>query len=50
LTLTAEEMAALDTVSAERPQYPHWMRVRNNSTRHYQGEPVKIGGIPSPKV
>jgi aryl-alcohol dehydrogenase-like predicted oxidoreductase len=50
LTLTAEEMAALDTVSADRPQYPHWMRMRNNSTRHYAGEPVKIGGIPSPKV
>jgi aryl-alcohol dehydrogenase-like predicted oxidoreductase len=50
LTLTAEEMAALDAVSAERPQYPHWMRTRNNSTRHYAGEPVKIGGIPSPKI
>src|SRR6185312_5241167 len=44
LTLTADEMATLDAVSAERPQYPHWMRMRNNSTRHYAGEPVKIGG------
>lgn len=50
LELTAAEIAALDEVSAERPQYPHWMRVRNNSTRFYTGEPVKMGGIPSPKV
>ena len=50
LTLTAAEMAALDEISADRPQYPHWMRIRNNSTRLYAGEPVKIGGIPSPKV
>jgi aryl-alcohol dehydrogenase-like predicted oxidoreductase len=50
LELTAAEMAALDEISADRPQYPHWMAKRNNSTRHYAGEPVKIGGIPSPKV
>jgi aryl-alcohol dehydrogenase-like predicted oxidoreductase len=50
LELTADEIAALDAVSAERPQYPHWMRVRNNGTRFYGGEPVKFGGIPSPKV
>jgi aryl-alcohol dehydrogenase-like predicted oxidoreductase len=50
LTLTADEIAALDAISAERPQYPHWMIQRNNSTRHYTGEPVKFGGIPSPKV
>ena len=50
LELTPQEIAALDEISAERPQYPHWMRMRNNSTRHYTGEPVKIGGIPSPKV
>jgi hypothetical protein len=24
--------------------------VRNNGTRFYTGEPVKMGGIPSPKV
>ena len=48
--LTAAEIATLDEVSAERPQYPHWMRVRNNSTRFYSGEPVKMGGIPPSKV
>jgi aryl-alcohol dehydrogenase-like predicted oxidoreductase len=50
LELTPQEMATLDEVSADRPQYPHWMIKRNNSTRHYSGEPVKMGGIPSPKV
>ncbi len=50
LTLTAAEMTALDEISSDRPQYPHWMRIRNNGTRFYTGEPVKIGGIPSPKV
>jgi aryl-alcohol dehydrogenase-like predicted oxidoreductase len=50
LTLTAEEMATLDAVSAQRPQYPHWMIQRNNSTRHYAGEPVQMGGIPSAKA
>jgi aryl-alcohol dehydrogenase-like predicted oxidoreductase len=50
LTLSAEEIAALDAVSADRPQYPHWMRIRNNGTRFYSGEPVVFGGIPSPKV
>ena len=50
LTLTADEIAALDAISADRPQYPHWMIKRNNSTRHYTGEPEKFGGIPSPKV
>jgi aryl-alcohol dehydrogenase-like predicted oxidoreductase len=50
LMLTSQEVEALDKISAERPQYPHWMRLRNNSTRHYPGEPVKVGGIPSPKV
>ncbi len=50
LELTPTEIAALDEISADRPQYPHWMRVRNNGTRFYSGEPVKMGGIPSPKV
>ena len=50
LTLTADEIAALDAISADRPQYPHWMIKRNNSTRLYTGEPVTFGGIPSPKV
>jgi len=50
LVLTADQIATLDEISADRPQYPHWMIKRNNSTRHYSGEPVKFGGIPSPKV
>lgn len=50
LELTPAEIAVLDEISADRPQYPHWMARRNNSTRLYTGEPVKMGGIPSPKV
>jgi aryl-alcohol dehydrogenase-like predicted oxidoreductase len=50
LVLKPEEIATLDEISADRPQYPHWMAKRNNSTRLYTGEPVKFGGIPSPKV
>lgn len=46
LTLSAEEIAALDDVSAERMQYPHWMIKRNNSTRVPTGEPIKMGVIP----
>jgi aryl-alcohol dehydrogenase-like predicted oxidoreductase len=42
LTLTPDEMAILDDVSAERVQYPHWMIKRNNATRLYTGEPVKM--------
>jgi aryl-alcohol dehydrogenase-like predicted oxidoreductase len=48
LTLTPEEMAKLDEVSADRQQYPHWMIKRNNATRVPSGEPVKVGG-PAPK-
>jgi aryl-alcohol dehydrogenase-like predicted oxidoreductase len=33
LTLTPDEIAKLDEVSAERVQYPHWMIKRNNATR-----------------
>src|SRR6201996_6072295 len=44
LTLTPEEMAKLDEVSADRQQYPHWMIKRNNATRVPTGEPVKVGG------
>jgi aryl-alcohol dehydrogenase-like predicted oxidoreductase len=40
LTLSAEEIARLDEVSADRPQYPHWMIKRNNATRVPTGEPV----------
>ena len=46
LTLTPEEIARLDEVSADRPQYPYWMIKRNNATRTPTGEPVKIGGPP----
>ncbi|HKB95679.1 MAG TPA: hypothetical protein VKB94_02450, partial [Rhizomicrobium sp.] len=50
LTLSTEEIARLDEISADRPQYPHWMRTRNNATRVPSGEPVAMGGIPSAKV
>ena len=46
LTLSPQEIATLDEVSAERPQYPHWMAKRNNATRVPTGEPVKMGGPP----
>jgi len=45
-SLSAEEMAKLDEVSAERTQYPYWMISRNNATRIPTGEPVKLGAIP----
>lgn len=48
LTLSPEEMAKLDEISADRMQYPHWMVKRNNATRVPTGEPVKVGG-PAPK-
>ncbi|HEY1876077.1 MAG TPA: aldo/keto reductase [Rhizomicrobium sp.] len=40
LILSPEEIARLDEVSADRPQYPHWMIKRNNATRVPTGEPV----------
>jgi aryl-alcohol dehydrogenase-like predicted oxidoreductase len=33
LTLTAEELAALDKVSALKPEYPAWMLDRQNANR-----------------
>jgi aryl-alcohol dehydrogenase-like predicted oxidoreductase len=48
LTLTPEQIARLDEISADRAQYPHWMAKRNNATRVPTGEPVKVGG-PAPK-
>ena len=45
-SLSAEEMAKLDEVSAERTQYPYWMISRNNATRVPSGGPVKLGAIP----
>ena len=48
LTLSPEEIAKLDEISADRAQYPHWMAKRNNATRVPTGEPVKVGG-PAPK-
>jgi aryl-alcohol dehydrogenase-like predicted oxidoreductase len=46
LILTPDEIAKLDEVSADRPQYPHWMIKRNNATRIPTGEPVKMSGPP----
>jgi len=46
-TLSPEEMAQLDELSADRTQYPYWMISRNNATRIPTGEPVKVpGAIP----
>jgi aryl-alcohol dehydrogenase-like predicted oxidoreductase len=45
-SLSAEEMAKLDEISAERTHYPHWMISRNNATRVPTGELVKLGVIP----
>jgi len=50
LTLSDAEVAKLDEISAQRPQYPHWMAARNNSTRIPTGTPVVMGGIPPAKV
>jgi len=47
-TLSAEEMARLDEISADRTNYPYWMISRNNATRVPTGEPVKMGGIVPP--
>lgn len=49
LTLSPEEMARLDAVSAERPRYPGWMISRNNAARVPGGEPVTMGLIPGKK-
>src|SRR6185369_12062248 len=43
LNLSPDEMARLDALSAEKPQYPYWMISRNNATRVPTGEPVKMG-------
>jgi aryl-alcohol dehydrogenase-like predicted oxidoreductase len=48
LTLSPEDMARLDALSAEKSQYPYWMISRNNATRVPTAEPVKMGG-PAPK-
>lgn len=47
-TLSAEEMARLDEVSADKTNYPYWMISRNNATRVPTGEPVKMGGVVPP--
>jgi aryl-alcohol dehydrogenase-like predicted oxidoreductase len=49
LALSAEEMARLDELSAERTQYPYWMISRNNATRIPTGEPVIVPGSVPPK-
>jgi aryl-alcohol dehydrogenase-like predicted oxidoreductase len=46
LTLTADEIATLDAVSADRQRYPGWMISRNNATRIPSATPVKMGQIP----
>lgn len=48
-TLSAEEMARLDEVSAERTQYPYWMISRNNTTRIPTGAPITVPGLVPPK-
>ena len=46
-TLSAEELARLDEISADRTQYPYWMISRNNATRMPTSEPVAVpGAIP----
>jgi aryl-alcohol dehydrogenase-like predicted oxidoreductase len=47
-SLTAEEMARLDEVSADKTAYPYWMISRNNATRVPTGEPVAMGGVVPP--
>ncbi len=48
-SLSAEEMARLDEVSAERSQYPYWMISRNNTTRVPTGAPITVPGSVPPK-
>ena len=49
-TLSTEEMARLDEVSAERTQYPYWMISRNNATRIPTGQPITVpGSVPQKK-
>jgi aryl-alcohol dehydrogenase-like predicted oxidoreductase len=45
-TLSAEEMARLDELSADRVQYPYWMISRNNATRIPTDKPLTLGTIP----
>jgi diketogulonate reductase-like aldo/keto reductase len=45
-SLSAEEMARLDELSAERTQYPYWMISRNNATRVPTDKPLALGVIP----
>jgi aryl-alcohol dehydrogenase-like predicted oxidoreductase len=47
-SLTTEEMARLDEVSADKTAYPYWMISRNNATRVPTGEPVAMGGVVPP--
>jgi aryl-alcohol dehydrogenase-like predicted oxidoreductase len=46
LNLSAEEMARLDALSADKTQYPYWMISRNNATRVPMAEPYKVGAPP----
>jgi aryl-alcohol dehydrogenase-like predicted oxidoreductase len=47
-TLSADEMARLDEVSAQPAQYPYWMISRNNATRIPTGEPAPMGPVIPP--
>ena len=49
-TLSAEEMARLDELSADRVQYPYWMISRNNTTRVPTSQPITVpGSVPTKK-
>ena len=48
-TLSVEEMARLDEVSADKSQYPYWMISRNNTTRIPTGAPITVPGSVPPK-
>ncbi len=49
-SLSAEEMARLDELSADRTQYPYWMISRNNTTRIPTGQPITVpGSVPIKK-
>jgi aryl-alcohol dehydrogenase-like predicted oxidoreductase len=48
-TLSADEMARLDEVSADKTQYPYWMISRNNTTRVPTGAPITVPGSVPPK-
>ena len=48
-TLSADEIARLDEVSADKTQYPYWMISRNNTTRVPTAAPIVVPGSVPPK-